>query len=72
MGLSIRGYAKHRGVTEGAVRYALKSGRITRGSDGKIDPIKADSSWEDNTNHAKRPVGHLPIWLRMKQPLLHQ
>ena len=57
MGLSIRGYAKHRGVTEGAVRYALKSGRITRGSDGKIDPIKADNSWEDNTNHAKRHRG---------------
>lgn len=57
MGLSIRAYAKHRGVTEGAVRYALKSGRIVKEPDGTIDPIKADQSWEDNTNHAKRHKG---------------
>ena len=38
MELSIRAYAKHRGVTEGAVRKAIKQGRISKKDNGKINP----------------------------------
>jgi hypothetical protein len=37
MGVSIRAYARHRGVAENAVRKAIKAGRITPDSNGKID-----------------------------------
>ncbi len=50
MRLSKSAYARHRGVTEGAVRYAIKAGRISVEVDGKIDPKKADAEWEQNTH----------------------
>jgi hypothetical protein len=56
MGLSIRGYAKHRGVDEKAVRKALASGRITKGADGTIDAAAADASWSANTDPARQAV----------------
>ena len=54
MGLSLRAYAKHRGVTEGAVRRAVKDGRIKTGPDGTINPARADSQWNSNTDPAKQ------------------
>jgi len=54
MGVSIRAYARHRGVAESTVRKALASGRITSEPDGTIDPAKADAAWKANTNVAKR------------------
>lgn len=56
MGLSQRGYAAHRGVTEGAVRKAIKSGRITPEPDGSIDPDKADRQWRTNTDASKHQL----------------
>ena len=53
MELSIRAYAKHRGVTEGAVRKAIKSGRISKKDNGKIDPNLADKEWSKNTDPAQ-------------------
>ena len=50
MGVSIRAYARHRGVAENAVRKAIKAGRITPDSNGKIDVAKADAAWEANTD----------------------
>ena len=52
-GLSIRGYARHRGVSHTAVRKALEDERITKGTDGKIDPALADRSWEARTDPRK-------------------
>ncbi len=49
MGLSIRAYAQHRGVSHTAVAKAIKAGRISVEPDGKIDPAKADAEWERNT-----------------------
>lgn len=49
MGLSIRAYAQHRGVSHTAVGKAIKAGRIPQESDGTIDPAKADAAWERNT-----------------------
>lgn len=50
MHMSRRGYAKHRGVSEGAVRKAIKEGRITVEVNNKIDPVKADKQWEKNSD----------------------
>ena len=41
-------YARHRGCTEGAVRRAVRDGRIAL-IDGKIDPVAADAQWSRNT-----------------------
>lgn len=51
--LSIRGYARHRGVSHTAVRKALATGRITGASDGTIDPVVADEQWASSTNLSK-------------------
>lgn len=57
MGLSLRAYAAHVGVSEGAVRKAIKSGRISTLADGTIDPQKADLQWKANTDPAKQTTG---------------
>jgi hypothetical protein len=49
MGLSIRAYARHRGVSHTAVKKAIDSGRITLEPDGTIDPARADIEWAQNT-----------------------
>lgn len=51
--LSIRAYAKNRGVSEGAVRKAIKNGRITKKENGKIDANLADKEWQQNTDPAQ-------------------
>jgi hypothetical protein len=58
MELSIRAYAKHRGVSESAVRKAIIKGRISKDKNGKINPIKADNQWSQNTDpaHIKRMI----------------
>ncbi|MBF0584698.1 MAG: hypothetical protein HQL80_10775 [Magnetococcales bacterium] len=50
MGISLRGYAKHRGVSLASVQKAIISGRITRELDGTIDQEKCDRMWNENTN----------------------
>lgn len=49
MGISIRAYARHRGVSHVAVKKAIDTGRITPLSDGTIDPETADREWAQNT-----------------------
>lgn len=53
MGLSIRAYARHRGVTDTAVHKAIRSGRINALADGTIDPDQADAQWTRNTSAPK-------------------
>ncbi len=53
MGISIRAYARHRGVTDTAVHKAIRAGRITPETDGTIDPDKADAEWARNSESAK-------------------
>jgi hypothetical protein len=53
MELSLRAYAKHRGVTEAAVRKAISQGRISKSKNGKINPEKADKDWDKNTDPAQ-------------------
>ena len=56
MGLSIRAYARHRGVSHVAVKKAIDSGRITPEADGTIEPNRADLEWAQNTVSARKPV----------------
>jgi hypothetical protein len=61
-GLSLRAYARHRealglsGGTEGAVRKAVKTLRITPGPDGRIFPDTADAQWAARTMIMPRMV----------------
>jgi hypothetical protein len=60
MGLSIRAYARHRGVSHVAVKKAIDTGRITPLSDGTIDPAVADAQWAANTAPTRRSVNAEP------------
>jgi hypothetical protein len=51
--LSIRGYAKHRGVSHTAVEKAIAQGRIQTAESGLIDVAQADLDWSRNS----APVG---------------
>lgn len=54
--LSLRAYAKYRGVNLSAVQRAIKDQRISTVKDekgnGKIDPVTADVEWSMNTDHS--------------------
>jgi len=56
MGLSIRAYARHRGVSHVAVKKAIDTGRITPLPDGTIDPVAADAQWAANTTPTRRSM----------------
>ena len=49
MGISIRAYARHRGVSDAAVRKAIAAGRITPEADGTIDTERVDREWARNS-----------------------
>src|SRR5258705_10241242 len=51
--MSLRAYARHRGVSLRAVQKALQSGRISAREDGRLDADVADANWARNT--APRP-----------------
>lgn len=51
--MSVRGYARHRGVSHTAVQKAIRDGRITQRKDGKIDSGRADKQWAASTDHSK-------------------
>jgi hypothetical protein len=53
VGLSIRAYARQRGVSHVAVLHAAKAGRITLEPDGTIDPVKADAAWTRSTDPSR-------------------
>lgn len=51
-----REYARHRGVYFQAVETAIRAGRITLRSDGKVDSDTADTQWQQTTDPARRVV----------------
>ena len=59
MGISIRAYARHRGVTDTAVHKAIRTGRVTPEADGTIDSNRADADWARNTESPKRGTTRL-------------
>lgn len=62
MGVSRRAYARHRGVSEMAVRKAIASGRLVLEADGTIDLHKADVAWASRSdpNRARGPTPSPP------------
>ena len=52
MGISLRAYAKHRGVTLKAVQKAVARKRIKLESDGTVDAARADRDWTANSDVA--------------------
>lgn len=54
--MSLRAYARHRGVSLRAVQKALASGRIAARKDGRVDPALADANWARNTAPRPRPA----------------
>jgi hypothetical protein len=59
MGLSIRAYARHRGVSHVAVLRAVKQGRVVLEPDGTVDAAKADESWQRYPARRKPPAEKL-------------
>lgn len=59
--VSLRAYARHRGVALSAVQKAITSGRIKKTANGKINIAAADKAWAANTDLAKRPPDAAPI-----------
>ena len=59
--LSIRAYARHRGVSDTAVRKAIEAGRITPNADGTINAAQADAQWSKNTDAAQQRGKHKPF-----------
>jgi hypothetical protein len=53
--MTIREYARHRGVSHTAVRKAIASCRIELEPDDTIDPVKADAMWENRTRTDVNP-----------------
>jgi hypothetical protein len=58
MGVSLRAYARHRGVTLAAVQKARRTGRIPTLADGRIDLAAADAAW--NTAAEARRAAQRP------------
>jgi hypothetical protein len=52
--VSLRQYAKHRGVSHTAVEKAVKQGRIKL-TDGKVDVEAADRDWRRNSSPVNAP-----------------
>src|SRR5687767_437886 len=48
--MSLRQYARHRGLALSAVQKAIQTGRISTLPDGQIESEAADADWERNTN----------------------
>ena len=65
-GVSIRAYARLRGVALSAVQKAIKTKRITPNPDGSIDPERANHEWDRNTFAGK--TLHQAAWAQAAQP----
>jgi len=68
MGLSIRAYARHRGVSDTAVHKAVRAGRITPEADGTIDPQRADRDWAKNSDTPREGTARRAETIAVKEP----
>jgi hypothetical protein len=68
MGLSIRAYARHRGVSDTAVHKAIRTGRITPEADGTIDPQRADRDWAKNSDSPREGTARRAETVAVKEP----
>lgn len=51
--MTVRAYARHRGVSHPSVLRALEGGRIRKNAAGMIDSAEADRMWAANTDPSK-------------------
>jgi hypothetical protein len=68
MGVSKRAYAKLKGISESAVRKAVKTGRLTPLADGTLDPAVTDQQWRQNTNQRMDTHAHTNTSEPVKTP----
>jgi len=66
--VSLRGYARHRGVSLRAVQKAIRSGRIVTETDGRIDIARADADWNRNTAVRSVVAGRLTYSVPVDPP----
>jgi len=59
MEMGYRAYARHRGVTLGAVQKAIRDKRIHLNANNKIDSEAADRDWKQNTDVSRVAVNVL-------------
>ncbi|WP_402719127.1 hypothetical protein [Janthinobacterium rivuli] len=59
--MGYREYARHRGVSLGAVQKALRAGRINANADKKIDADVADREWDVNTDASRIAVSAVEV-----------
>lgn len=59
--MGYREYARHRGVSLGAVQKALRDGRITASDEKKIDSAVADRDWAINTDASRNAVSAIEV-----------
>jgi len=58
--LSIRAYARHRGVRYGGTQ-GHEAGRITPNADGTINAAQADAQWSKNTDATQQRGKRKPV-----------
>lgn len=68
MGISIRAYARHRGVTDTSVHKAIRAGRITPEGDGTIDAARADAEWARNSDAPRAGTRSKPVRVALPEP----
>jgi hypothetical protein len=66
--LSLRAYAKHRGVSLTAVQKAIRSGRIATTSEGMLDSDRADAEWTAKTRPGQRRAKQAPPAAVVREP----
>ena len=59
--MGYREYARHRGVSLGAVQKALRAGRINANVDKKIEAAVADREWDVNTDASRIAVSAVEV-----------
>ena len=59
--MGYREYARHRGVSLGAVQKALRAGRISANEEKKIDSAVADREWDVNTDASRIAVSAIEV-----------
>ena len=59
--MGYREYARHRGVSLGAVQKALRAGRISANEEKKIDSAVADRDWAINTDASRIAVSAIEV-----------
>jgi hypothetical protein len=72
MGIGVRAYARHRGVSHPAVSKAIKLGRITLLPDGTIDPELADKQWAGSVSRVNKPKADQVIAPKQKEAVRSQ